>query len=145
MIAANRATLALLVATNFLGQNTPAIAANEATYAEFWAQDAGAMYAYAGAATTASQLTPFTDAPATTTDSGQATQTASTAQSAAASSADSTSDILAFLTQLNTQLTTLNTDITGFATQLTAAQTALINSLGIPAITATLPTPSRAG
>ena len=41
VIAANRATLALLVATNLLGQNTPAIAANEATYAEFWAQDAG--------------------------------------------------------------------------------------------------------
>jgi len=139
VIAANRATLALLVATNFLGQNTPAIAANEATYAEFWAQDAGAMYAYAGAATTASQLTPFTDAPATTTDSGQATQAASTAQAAAAQPADATSDILAFLTQLNTQLTTLNTDITAFGTQLTSAQTAFINSLGIPAITATLP------
>src|ERR1700753_2128372 len=92
VIAANRALLAALVATNFLGINTPAIAATEAAYAEFWAQDAGAMYAYAGAATTATQLTPFTDAPATTTDSGQATQAASTAQSAAASSADSTTD-----------------------------------------------------
>jgi PPE-repeat protein len=139
VIAANRALLAALVATNFLGINTPAIAATEATYAEFWAQDAGAMYAYSGAASTAIQLTPFTQAPATTTDSGQASQAASTAQSAAASSADSTSDILAFLTQLNTQLTTLNTDITSFGTQLTAAQTAFINSLGIPAITATLP------
>ena len=135
VIEANRALLAALVATNFLGINTPAIAATEAAYAEFWAQDAGAMYAYAGAATTASQLTPFTDAPATTTDSGQATQAASTAQAAAAQPADATSDILAFLTQLNTQLTTLNTDITGFATQLTAAETAFINSLGIPAVT----------
>jgi PPE-repeat protein len=143
VIAANRATLALLVATNFLGQNTPAIAANEATYGEFWAQDAVAMYGYAGAAGTASQLTSFTPAPATTNDTGQATQAASTAQ-AAAQPADATSDILAFLTQLNTQLTTLNTDITGFATQLTAAQTAFINSLGIPAITAALP-PSLTG
>jgi PPE-repeat protein len=142
VIAANRALLAALVATNFLGINTPAIAATEATYAEFWAQDAGAMYAYAGAATTASQLTPFVAAPATTTDSGQATQAASTAQSAAASSADSTSDILAFLTQLNTQLTTLNTDITGFATQLTTAETAFIGSLGI---TGTLPTSVTGG
>jgi PPE-repeat protein len=142
VIAANRALLAALVATNFLGINTPAIAATEAAYAEFWAQDAGAMYAYAGAATTASQLTPFADAPATTTDSGQASQAASTAQSAAASSADSTSDILAFLTQLNTQLTTLNTDITGFATQLTAAETAFISSLGI---TGTLPTSVTGG
>jgi PPE-repeat protein len=139
VIEANRALLAALVATNFLGINTPAIAATEAAYAEFWAQDAGAMYAYAGAAGTASQLTPFTDAPATTTDSGQATQAASTAQAAASAPADSTSDILAFLTQLNTQLTTLNTDITAFGTQLTSAQTAFINSLGIPALTATLP------
>ena len=110
MIAANRALLAALVATNFLGQNTPAIAATEATYAEFWAQDAGAMYGYAGAATTASQLTPFTAAPATTNDSGQATQSAATAQSAAASTADSTSDISAFLTQLNTELTQFGTE-----------------------------------
>ena len=91
VIAANRALLAALVATNFLGQNTPAIAANEATYGEFWAQDAGAMYGYAGAARTASQLTPFTAAPATTNDSGQATQSAAVANSAA-STADSTTD-----------------------------------------------------
>ena len=109
MIAANRALLAALVATNFLGQNTPAIAANEATYAEFWAQDAGAMYGYAGAAATASQLTPFTAAPATTNDSGQATQSAATAQSAAASSADATSSLEAFLTQLNTEFTQFGT------------------------------------
>jgi PPE-repeat protein len=143
VIEANRALLAALVATNFLGINTPAIAATEAAYAEFWAQDAGAMYAYAGAATTASQLTPFTDAPATTTDSGQATQAASTAQAAAAQPADATSDILAFLTQLNTQLTTLNTDITGFSAQLTAAETAFVNSLGLPAVT--LPTSVTGG
>src|ERR1700734_774645 len=88
VIEANRATLALLVATNFLGQNTPAIAANEATYAEFWAQDAGAMYSYAGAASTASQLTPFAQAPATTNDTGQATQSATNAQAAASTGAD---------------------------------------------------------
>jgi PPE-repeat protein len=143
VIAANRALLAALVATNFLGINTPAIAATEATYGEFWAQDAGAMYAYAGAASTASQLTPFAEAPATTNDTGQATQAASTAQAAAAQPADATSDILAFLTQLNTQLTTLNTDITGFGTQLTAAETAFVNSLGLPAVT--LPTSVTGG
>ena len=38
MVFANRAQLAALVATNILGQNTPAIAANEAMYGEFWAQ-----------------------------------------------------------------------------------------------------------
>ena len=40
---ANRAQLAALVATNILGKNTPAIAANETMYGEFWAQDAAAM------------------------------------------------------------------------------------------------------
>jgi PPE-repeat protein len=54
MIAENRSELATLVATNFLGVNSPAIAANEALYSEYWAQDAAAMYGYAadGAATT---------------------------------------------------------------------------------------------
>lgn len=38
-VAANRALLAALVATNVLGQNTPAIMATEAHYGEMWAQD----------------------------------------------------------------------------------------------------------
>nr|WP_165965027.1 PPE family protein [Mycobacterium eburneum] len=46
-VAANRAQLAVLVATNLLGQNTAAIAANEAHYAAMWAQDTAAMTAYA--------------------------------------------------------------------------------------------------
>ncbi|WP_099288195.1 PPE family protein [Mycobacterium persicum] len=56
-IAANRALLAMLVATNFFGQNTPAIAATETLYIEFWAQDAAAMYTYAANSATATQLT----------------------------------------------------------------------------------------
>jgi PPE-repeat protein len=121
VIAANRALSAALVATNFLGQNTPAIAAAEAAYAEFWAQDAGAMYAYTGAATTASQLTPFTEAPATTNDSGQATQSAATTQTAAASTTDSTTDgIEAFLTQLNTELTQFGTQLTSLNTEISS-------------------------
>jgi PPE-repeat protein len=121
VIAANRALLAALVATNFLGQNTPAIAATEATYAEFWAQDAGAMYGYAGAVAAASQLTAFTPAPATTNDSGQANQAAATAQSAAASTADSTTDSLeAFLTQLDTELTQFGTQLTSLNTEFSS-------------------------
>ena len=42
VIAANRALLMALVATNFFGQNTPAIMATEAQYMEMWAQDAAA-------------------------------------------------------------------------------------------------------
>jgi PPE-repeat protein len=77
VIAANRSLLAALVATNFLGQNTPAIAATDAQYAEMWAQDAGAMYDYAGSSASASRLTPFS-APAPTTNA-----TAGTAAGAA--------------------------------------------------------------
>jgi PPE-repeat protein len=67
VIAANRALLAALVATNFLGQNTPAIAATEAVYMEFWAQDAGAMYSYASNSAAATQLTELPQ-PAEVTD-----------------------------------------------------------------------------
>ncbi|MDT7719579.1 MAG: hypothetical protein QOE94_590 [Mycobacterium sp.] len=74
VIVANRTLLASLVATNILGQNTPAIATTEAHYAEMWAQDAAAMYGYAGSSAAASTLTPFAQAPATTTV-GQATGT----------------------------------------------------------------------
>lgn len=69
VIAANRALLAALVATNFLGQNTPAIAATEALYMEFWAQDAGAMYSYAGSSAAATELTEMPE-PAEVTDPG---------------------------------------------------------------------------
>jgi PPE-repeat protein len=85
VIAANRAQLMALIATNFFGQNTPAIAATEAQYAEMWAQDAAAMYGYAGASAVASQLTPF-HAPRQATDpAGPPAQSAAVSQAAATS------------------------------------------------------------
>ena len=84
VIAANRAQLMVLVATNFLGQNTPAIAATEAQYMEMWAQDAAAMYGYAGSSAAASQLTSFTQ------PEQVATATAPTAQAAAVTEAAAT-------------------------------------------------------
>ena len=129
VIAANRALLAALVATNFLGQNTPAIAATEATYAEFWAQDAIAMYGYAGAATTASQLTPFTAAPATTNDSGQATQSAAAANSAADAG---TTSLEAWLTQLNTELTQFGTELTSLNSEFTSLFPPAAGLTGLP-------------
>ena len=71
VIAANRAQLLALIATNIFGQNTPAIAATEAQYLEMWAQDAAAMYSYAGSSSTATQLTPFSEPPQTTNASGR--------------------------------------------------------------------------
>src|SRR3984893_7443213 len=75
VIAANRALLQALVATNLFGQNSPAIAATETLYAEMWAQDATAMYGYAGASASATTLTPFTPAPQTTSGTSAAAST----------------------------------------------------------------------
>ncbi|MEZ0366175.1 PPE family protein [Mycobacterium sp. pUA109] len=74
LIAANRNLLMSLAATNFLGQNTPAIAATEAHYGEMWAQDAAAMYGYAGASAAAARVTPFTPPPETTNPAGPGAQ-----------------------------------------------------------------------
>jgi PPE-repeat protein len=82
-ILANRTALAALVATNILGQNTPAIAANEALYGEFWAQDAAAMYGYAASASTASgTLTPLTPPAQNTNPAGQGQQAAAVSSAA---------------------------------------------------------------
>ena len=74
IVTANRTLLAALVATNFLGQNTPAIAATEAHYGEMWAQDAAAMYGYAGSSAGAGTLQPLTDPAPTTNPGGLAAQ-----------------------------------------------------------------------
>jgi PPE-repeat protein len=76
VIAVNRAQLMMLVATNFFGQNTPAIAATDAQYAEMWAQDAAAMYGYAASSASATQLTPFAAAPQTANPAAAVTQAA---------------------------------------------------------------------
>jgi PPE-repeat protein len=75
VIDANRALLQALVATNLFGQNSPAIAATETLYAEMWAQDATAMYGYAGTSASATTLTSFTPAPQTTNRTSAAAST----------------------------------------------------------------------
>lgn len=104
VIAANRSLLMTLIATNILGQNTAAIAAAEAEYAEMWAQDAAAMYAYAAASAAATQLAPFTEPPQTTDPSGVARQSAAMAQSAAS---ESSSQLSALITSTPTMLQAL--------------------------------------
>jgi PPE-repeat protein len=86
VIAANRTQLAALVATNILGQNTPAIMATEALYGEMWAQDAAAMYGYAGSSASAAVLSPLTSPPQTNNPGGQAAQSAAVSQGAASGS-----------------------------------------------------------
>jgi PPE-repeat protein len=86
-VAANRALLARLVATNTFGQNVPAIAAAEARYSEMWAQDASAMYGYAASSAAAGRLSPLTEPTPVSTLAGIANQGAAVAQAAASGSA----------------------------------------------------------
>jgi PPE-repeat protein len=102
VIAANRAELAALVATNILGQNTPAILANEAQYSAMWAQDAAAMYGYAAASASAGALSPL-KSPAPTIDPG-----GTGAQGAAVSTAGTQS-------QLNQLVSALHGTMQGLA------------------------------
>ena len=74
VVLANRTLLATLVATNLFGQNTLAIAATEAAYAEMWAQDAAAMYGYALSASTAATIGSFSQPPQTTNPAGRSAQ-----------------------------------------------------------------------
>ncbi|MGD1170927.1 PPE family protein [Mycobacterium seoulense] len=63
-VIANRLRLLMLIATNFFGQNTPAIAMTEIEYMEMWAQDVAAMVGYhVGAQTVAATLPAFSAPP----------------------------------------------------------------------------------
>lgn len=72
MIEANRSLLGSLIATNFFGQNTPAIGATEAHYGEMWAQDGATMDTYlAHQQANTSLLQKPTQPPPTTSNFGQ--------------------------------------------------------------------------
>jgi PPE-repeat protein len=81
-ILANRTQLAQLVAKNTLGQYTGAIAALEAQYGEFWAQDAAAMYSYASASSAAATLSPLNPPEQNTNPGGQGQQAAAVSNAA---------------------------------------------------------------
>lgn len=98
VVAANRAELASLVATNIFGQNTAAIAANEARYASMWARDAAAMYGYAAQSATASAMAPFGSPVQNTNPAGTAAQTSAAAQAIGGSTGTDTQSALAALT-----------------------------------------------
>ena len=86
VISANRAELTTLVSNNFLGQNTGAIAQNEANYLEMWIQDALGMDTYNHASTGASSALPAqTAAPMVTSGSQALAETATTALPASGS------------------------------------------------------------
>lgn len=57
-VLANRARLLVLIATNFFGINTAAIAQTELEYVEMWAQDVAAMLGYHTGAQSMAQASP---------------------------------------------------------------------------------------
>ncbi|EUA07530.1 PPE family protein [Mycobacterium kansasii 732] len=97
LVAANRAQLAVLVATNLLGQNSPAIAATESQYGEMWAQDAAAMYGYVAASSAATSLTLFTPPPPTANPAGLVSQAAAVGQAGGNSAATNVATALSEL------------------------------------------------
>jgi PPE-repeat protein len=120
-IAANRTQLLSLLQANIFGQYNAAIAALEAEYAQFWAQDVAAITGYAGSSQAATTgLGSFTEAPQTTNSSGQATQAAATTAASAAAAPTDLESILeqaeATATNFLNQVTTLNGDYTKFFT-----------------------------
>ena len=138
VIVANRTLLMTLIATNILGQNTAAIAATEAHYMQMWAQDAGAMYGYAGSAAAASQLTPFTEPPQTTNAAAEPLQAAAVSQATSTSGASNIGTELAqFINSLPTALQNL---ANGLLQSPTTASGNLLSGLSLPQLTtATLP------
>jgi PPE-repeat protein len=127
VIAANRALLAALVATNFLGQNTPAIAATEALYMEMWFQDGLTMDTYALVSQQATALPAQAPAP-TTSDGGTSADAAAAAQSTANSLGTDLQALLqAYLSG------TGNTAPTGSTTTpLQSAWTSVLTDLSVP-------------
>src|ERR1700733_13857715 len=91
-VAVNRSRLTTLVATNLFGRNTQKIAANEAQYAEMWAQDTAAMYGYAASSASATSLTAFTPPQQNTNPAASTGQAAAVTQATgtAAGNAQST-------------------------------------------------------
>ena len=132
VVFANRAQLAALVATNILGQNTPAIAANEAMYGEFWAQDATAMSAYAANAATAAQVTPLTPPAESTNPAGSGAQAAAVSSAVNSNAANSGTNGL--LSSLQSASSAAATPSASVGDELTGLYNAIQGFAGVPLI-----------
>jgi PPE-repeat protein len=136
VIAANRAQLSSLLATNVFGQNTPAIAATEAQYTEMWAQDAAAMNGYASASSAATQLTPLSAPQSTTNADGVAGQGNAVAQAAETPTGTAQSTLSSALSELTSGLggittpgsNTATTGLAGILNSLDGSNGALVGS-----------------
>jgi PPE-repeat protein len=140
VIAANRALLMALIATNFFGQNTPAIMATEALYVEMWAQDAAAMYGYAGASEAASVVSPFATPPQTTSQSGADGQAAAVAQASGTAAGNSTQTAAPTTSQLVSSAAVPQALQQLSSTAATSSDTS--STSGLPFPLSLLPTPT---
>lgn len=86
LVAANRARLAMLLATNFFGVNYPAIAETEAEYHAMWVNNSAAMYRYAATSAGAVRLPTFSPPPQVANPPGLAATQASMAPATNAAS-----------------------------------------------------------
>jgi PPE-repeat protein len=119
VIAANRAETAAATQANVFGQYTALIMQLEAQYAQMWAQDAAAMYSYAGQSAAASKVSPFATPASTTNPAGTGNQAAAVSAATGNSAASSTQSLLS---------------------QLTSSTPSQLQSLATPAATAAAPT-----
>ncbi len=120
VIAANRALLAALVATNFLGQNTPAIMATEAQYMEMWFQDGLTMDAYASSSQQAVVLPQQTPAPSTS-DGGLSSDLAAAVQSIENSVTNTVNNLTSAIQGLLSGNTTAGSSANGVSPALSSA------------------------
>ncbi|OBH06062.1 hypothetical protein A5696_24720 [Mycobacterium sp. E2699] len=83
VVAANRAHLAHLIATNFFGINFPAIAATEVQYLQMWADNTTAMLGYQATSLQTMAMPTFSLPSPMTTPTATAAQTAAVSAAAA--------------------------------------------------------------
>jgi PPE-repeat protein len=131
VVAANRAVLMALIATNFFGQNTPAIAATEMQYAQMWAQDALAMYGYAGTGAHAAALAPFDPPPVVTAGPGaQAADAAASVGSAGARTVATASQLTAATLHTLLALASGSSGPSGVLSQAAYFQNGFLSGIG---------------
>lgn len=127
-VFANRARLAALVATNFFGQNSPAIAATEAEYGEMWARDAIAMYEYAAHSAVACTLTPLVSPPEVVNPAGVTSQATAVANAAAVTPAQQLS-LAGAISSIPATLQSLVSPVSSFASSPASTLTNLMASV----------------
>ncbi|PQM44085.1 putative PPE family protein PPE29 [Mycobacterium talmoniae] len=86
-----------------------------------WAQDAAAMYAYAGSSAAAAQVTPFNEPPQTTNPAGGTSQAAAVAQATATSAGGHAQALPQLLSTVPQSLQSLASPITTTAAPAAAA------------------------